>query len=531
MPIMLLDNSQPIHYQFHECNADHAETILLVHGLGVDMNIWEPIIEYLLPNYHVLRYNLPGHGTNQKEHGQEKWTWDFLTEELEAILNKLQLQRVHFVGYGGGGNFGIELATVNKPYIQSLTLVSTPIFYPHDLGEREFYKRVRAFKQGKKEFINSIIPNLFYYKDERNIKKVVNMLKVVNENDYLQFYRLCGESVLSYSSKKFKSISVPIFNVVGEYDPLYPPKLHLLDIKYLTDDRFLIVPNASSAIMMDQSVLLAHWIRDFIHKVTQKQYISLPKSEFGEKIAKDLESIVDAGIHQLLSKNVIQVSFVSTFSVKINGQYVMGKWNQRKAKQIFSYIALHKNVTRDQLFDIFWPGLELNKARNQLRVSLNHIKAILEEHTGNEVDQYLMIEREGISLAVRTKVDYVQWLNWFRKVDEFENIQQHVNEIIEELHLLPDSLFPSLYDEWALELRTKLESRVIELCEELLDCNLTTDQSIDILKTLIKYHPAEELYFDQMIYLLQKEKKDIEAEFYEEKRKALLLDKENVNKM
>ncbi|WP_335870391.1 alpha/beta fold hydrolase [Bacillus sp. 2205SS5-2] len=521
MPITLLDNNRPIYYDYHPCENKDAETILLVHGLGLDMNIWTSTVKLLQPYFHVLRYNLPGHGSNQKDYRLTKWTWEFLSRELESILDELHISMIHFVGYGGGGNFGLELASAGKPYLKSLVLISTPIFYPQELGEKELSRRMKMFMKEKNDLVDILVNSLFYYKDEKKISNVKNMYETVNEDAYIKFYKLCGESVLNYTAKTFNSISVPICNIVGEYDPIYPPKLHLLDMKYLNKDRFLIVPNSSNAIMMDQADLLAHWVRDFVEKVIGENNIQPPKTVFGEKLADDLQFILEAAVHQLMSKKLIEVSVVSPFDVKIDGKSLNGKWNQRKAKQLFSYIAIHNNVTREQLFDTFWPDLELNKARNQLRVSLNHIKSLIEEHTGEEIDNYLLIEREGVSLVVRTKVDYLEWLEWFRKVGTYDHIEQHVHAIIDLISSLPDPLFPSFYDEWMLEARSSFESKIVEICEELLDFDITPEQSIDILKLLIKLHPTEELYYDQMIYLLVCEKKDKEIEYYEEKRESI----------
>lgn len=129
-----------LYYDYHRCKKPNAETILLVHGMGLDQTIWDEAKEGLTKDYHILRYDLPGNGQSTL-YNLDSFGWHLLIEDLEALLHHLKIKEVHFVGHSGAGNFGVELALHEKNYVKSLTLISTPLFTPSEIIEQEIKER------------------------------------------------------------------------------------------------------------------------------------------------------------------------------------------------------------------------------------------------------------------------------------------------------------------------------------------------------------------------------------------------------
>ena len=58
-------------------------TVLMIHGFGCSSVLWQQQVDYLLPDYRVLRVDLPGHGQS---------TWqaldlDEIAVDLKFILD------------------------------------------------------------------------------------------------------------------------------------------------------------------------------------------------------------------------------------------------------------------------------------------------------------------------------------------------------------------------------------------------------------------------------------------------------------
>ncbi|MBY3618475.1 alpha/beta fold hydrolase [Acinetobacter sp. CUI P1] len=42
------------------------DAILIIHGAGMNLRSWDLIVPYLQQHYHILRYDLRGHGLSDK---------------------------------------------------------------------------------------------------------------------------------------------------------------------------------------------------------------------------------------------------------------------------------------------------------------------------------------------------------------------------------------------------------------------------------------------------------------------------------
>lgn len=63
--------------------AQHP-TVILIHGLGGTLNIWDPIAGVLENRFSVLRYDLRGHGQSDVPAGD--WSLEDFVHDLEAIF-------------------------------------------------------------------------------------------------------------------------------------------------------------------------------------------------------------------------------------------------------------------------------------------------------------------------------------------------------------------------------------------------------------------------------------------------------------
>jgi pimeloyl-ACP methyl ester carboxylesterase len=71
--------------------------VLLLHGAGGDMTVWEPIAP-LLPG-RVVAIDLRGHGKS----GDGPWEWDAVLDDLEAVIVHFGLNAPSVVGHSLGG--------------------------------------------------------------------------------------------------------------------------------------------------------------------------------------------------------------------------------------------------------------------------------------------------------------------------------------------------------------------------------------------------------------------------------------------
>ncbi|GAA5164028.1 MULTISPECIES: 4,5:9,10-diseco-3-hydroxy-5,9,17-trioxoandrosta-1(10),2-diene-4-oate hydrolase [Amycolatopsis] len=99
-----------LHY--HEAGAEHAETVVLLHGGGPGASAWSNFgrnIPVFAKAYRTIAVDQPGFGRSDKptEHPQ------YFTHSAEAViglLDRLGIQKAHLVGNSLGGGTAVRLA-------------------------------------------------------------------------------------------------------------------------------------------------------------------------------------------------------------------------------------------------------------------------------------------------------------------------------------------------------------------------------------------------------------------------------------
>lgn len=102
-----------------------GEPLLVLHGWGMNSNVWQSVKSQLEKSYTVSFIDLPGHGDNK----------DVSASSLEQIVDAIQSSfynthtKAHLLGWSLGGLLAQALSIGIPDQIQSLTLVaSTPRF-------------------------------------------------------------------------------------------------------------------------------------------------------------------------------------------------------------------------------------------------------------------------------------------------------------------------------------------------------------------------------------------------------------------
>ncbi|HEX7022590.1 MAG TPA: alpha/beta fold hydrolase [Trueperaceae bacterium] len=81
--------------------VDGAEAVVFVNGLTMDTTAWRPVAQQLGERLATVRYDCRGQGESDKPPGP--YTPGRHAADLRALLDGLELERVHLVGLSNGG--------------------------------------------------------------------------------------------------------------------------------------------------------------------------------------------------------------------------------------------------------------------------------------------------------------------------------------------------------------------------------------------------------------------------------------------
>jgi 3-oxoadipate enol-lactonase len=197
-----------------------APVVMLAHGLLTTHRMWRGVAQALLPRWRVLGYDLRGHGSTRAS--EPPYTMQRLADDAIALLDALDLPRVHFIGASLGGMIGQRLAALHGDRLLSVTLANTAAVQ----GAREAWEEriATAREKGVAPLVEPTLQRWFTPAFlAANEEPVQRMRALAGEVDVRGFCG-CAAAVRDLShAELLPSIRVPTLVIVGDHDQGTPP--------------------------------------------------------------------------------------------------------------------------------------------------------------------------------------------------------------------------------------------------------------------------------------------------------------------
>jgi pimeloyl-ACP methyl ester carboxylesterase len=115
-----VSNGVKIHYQI----TGQGEPVILIHGLysSARMN-WDlpGVTAKLAEHFQVIALDNRGHGLSDKPQGEDQYGPE-MAEDIVRLMDHLQIQKAHVVGYSLGGMITLKLLTLHPERVRSAVL-------------------------------------------------------------------------------------------------------------------------------------------------------------------------------------------------------------------------------------------------------------------------------------------------------------------------------------------------------------------------------------------------------------------------
>lgn len=195
--------------------------VILSHSLGSSLVMWNPQMKALEPHFQVLRYDIRGHGRSEAPPGA--YTLELLGEDAVALLDVLEIEKVHWVGLSMGGMIGQSVALNYPKRLQSLALCDTGAAIAPE-AQPIWQERIDAVREKGVE--SQLEPTMERWFTPTFLNLNPNMLGVIRK-EFLatpaQGYLGCIYAIrkLNYLDR-LSIIKIPALIMVGEDDPGTP---------------------------------------------------------------------------------------------------------------------------------------------------------------------------------------------------------------------------------------------------------------------------------------------------------------------
>jgi 3-oxoadipate enol-lactonase len=239
----MLIRANGIQMNYELSGKKEAPVAMLSHSLGSSLLMWNPQRKVLESQFQVLRYDIRGHGKTEAPPGA--YTLELLGEDAVALLDLLEIERVHWVGLSMGGMIGQGVALNYPKRLQSLTLCDTMAIVPEE-AQPIWQERIDAVRD--RGVASQLEPTMERWFTPSFLRLNSHMLGVIR-NEFLatpaQGYLGCIYAIrkLNYLDR-LSEIKMHTLIMVGEDDPGTPVAASEAIHQRIPNSRLVIIKSA-----------------------------------------------------------------------------------------------------------------------------------------------------------------------------------------------------------------------------------------------------------------------------------------------
>lgn len=240
-----------------------APAVLLSHALGTSLNLWDPQMAALESGFRVVRYDIRGHGESAVP--PAPYTLAELAEDVVALLDRLEIGRVSFVGVSLGGMIGQELALRHPGRIRRLVLCDTSARVPPE-GRQAIRERIAlARRGGMAALVDATLARWFTPRFLAAEGPGVALIRRLFLRTPVEGFVGCAEAICGLDLlEALPGIGVPTLVVVGEEDPGTPVAAAQAIHAAIPGSRLEVIPSASHLANVEQASRFNRLLVDFL---------------------------------------------------------------------------------------------------------------------------------------------------------------------------------------------------------------------------------------------------------------------------
>jgi len=207
-----------LHYEI--AGPAGAPALVFSNSLGATFSMWDSQFRLLQKQFRVVRYDTRGHGQSSVTPGP--YAIEQLARDVLALLEKLQLDRVHFCGLSMGGQTGMWLALHAPALLNKLVLCNTAA----KIGAAEMWNaRIEAVGKGGMQPVSTAVMERWFSADYRaNSPEVVGAIQLAFESANPEGYTANCAAVRDFDAREaVTAIRVPTLVIAGTHDAATTP--------------------------------------------------------------------------------------------------------------------------------------------------------------------------------------------------------------------------------------------------------------------------------------------------------------------
>jgi 3-oxoadipate enol-lactonase len=246
-----------------EDSGGRGEAVILAHAIGCDRRMWEDIVPALAKRHRVIAPDARGHGRSPLP--PRSWSLEDMADDAARLLDRLGIERAHWVGLSMGGMVGQAFALRHAARLGRLVLANTTSSYGPE-GRPNWDNRIRLVSEGGLGAIRDMVAARYFSPDFLAARpEVVERVMGRFMETPAQGYVGCCEAIreLDYIDA-LPRIASPTLVIAGDLDAGTPPAMSRAIVERGPGARLAVLRGASHLSAVELPAEFAALVGDFL---------------------------------------------------------------------------------------------------------------------------------------------------------------------------------------------------------------------------------------------------------------------------
>ncbi|NNE77031.1 MAG: alpha/beta hydrolase [Pricia sp.] len=215
------------HITYH--HQDSKTWVTFVHGAGGSSSIWYKQVREFKKHFNVLLLDLRGHGNSRpglKDAFNDKYTFDYITEDIVEVVDHLKIEKSHFIGISLGTVLIRNLAEKYPDKVVSMimggAIMRLDLRFRILMGFGDLFKSLVPYIWLYRLFTFAIMPDS-NHKESRLL--FVREAKKLYQKEFVRWYKMGSQITPLLRFFRTADIKIPTLYVMGGEDYLFLPSV------------------------------------------------------------------------------------------------------------------------------------------------------------------------------------------------------------------------------------------------------------------------------------------------------------------
>ena len=246
-------------------NQGNGEPVLLIHGVGSANEAWDGVLAAMATDRRYIRYDLRGHGRSSQTPGP--YTLNDFVEDAIALIDHLELEKVHLIGFSLGGLIAQAIALNRPDRLKTLSLISTIAGRTEQEREQVRKRAETLARDGARAHLTVAVERWFTDDFRQKHPEVLEARRKLSLSNNPECYAAAHKVLATNDlADRLHEINLPTLVMTGENDIGSSARMAKLIHDRIKSSELHILPLLKHAVLLEAPTTIAKLLESFLKR-------------------------------------------------------------------------------------------------------------------------------------------------------------------------------------------------------------------------------------------------------------------------